>query len=631
MDSKHLPAYDQGLLRDVSELGKAIDSIGQIVLDVLEISTDEESARVFAERLLYMRELVRVYRQQGAHPFFIQEAIKLSLEKDSQSSRQQIMEAITKDLQKNFLERQQVPGFSELSFVPRLCSRLYDNGSPIEVDQGIVNGAIVELEAQVMFMASSRGSNLIQEAYGVWIEAKADVFTLVLDHPIAGIVTLGTLLRASFSLDNNVNATSIPVQQTPEAVQSIHFFLRDRVLHLGIQEVINQMLETWSDSNPITWEIFWYLIKELQLLQRPWATQVLQALLTIKEGQNSQQKYAALQMLRFSCLTTRDPSWVCAAGSDVLVALIQALKEELPENPEAGDALRSWMASTKISIRMRIIFLLTMKRSSGLLEQVGDTRIQPFLEEVFGPEAWDIICEAWSKRVQEIQSGDGTRNIKTDEEASEYQNMRRVIRDVSWPARPHVQQQKKPRNIAQEDRLRQKQRNDEWSTYIGQIESLLRRVPERQTRSFQERLDKLRAQARLRPNLARRLLQEIQDAILPVTAKKPPTSPVRIQTHETPKDDTGSQDESHETPLVRIPPSLIPKGMKYRDLMERLGSNGWQRTRGRNSSHHGFTKADRKFVMTYNSKRTLTANRFTLADALSKALFTIEEVKELFQ
>ena len=109
-------------------------------------------------------------------------------------------------------------------------------------------------------MAGSGGSTR-QQAHAVWSTNKTEVFSLVLGHPAAGVATLATLLRASFSLNvmgvRNSTATIAQTFTIPD--QHIQTFLRGRIQQQGVPEVLRETLETWSDVHPVTWEIFSYL------------------------------------------------------------------------------------------------------------------------------------------------------------------------------------------------------------------------------------------------------------------------------------------------------------------------------------------------------------------------------------
>jgi hypothetical protein len=630
MDRKNLPLYDQALFCDAFEERRTSGSLRFALNTILGEVEELETTPSLEETLSPMRELIRVYRQRGAHPFFIQQAIRLCMDRFSRTLRESIMEAVNKNLERSFSQRQQVPGSSTLRLVQRLSSRLYDGKLPIELEQGILSGAITELEAEVMIFAGSDGS---KEADTIWRANKAEVFRLVLGHPAADIVTLATLLRASFSLDN-IRKTMATVEIPMAADPYVQFFLRERIQQLGISEVIRHTLETWSDQRPVTWEIFCNLFNELQFSGKPWGTQALQTLLTIKETGDPQQKYAARQVLHLHSLSSADLLWVVIPGSTALTMLIQTLREELSENPEAGEALRSWMGGAVLSIKVHIIFMLLLRRDDLLAEQATDIKSQSFLEEVFGSGAWDVICKAWEKRVQEIQASESYLSARMDQSALEYQNMWDMIRNMSKPEKaqvsdlPAVQQRTVPQKSTGT-------RRQEWSALLAQIEELLSQLPEQQASPFKNRLTELRAQTRQRSSLAWKLLQEVKDFTLPMGKREASPSPTNPEVPQPAQEDIGNEGIDKDASPLRIPPSLVPAGLKNQDLRRRLLRTGWKRRSGR-AKHLIYTKegeegGSRTFGMSQGTKNTRTVDRFALATALSSAGFTIEEVEELFQ
>ena len=79
----------------------------------------------------------------------------------------------------------------------------------------------------------------------------------------------------------------------------------------------------------------------------------------------------------------------------------------------------------------------------------------------------------------------------------------------------------------------------------------------------------------------------------------------------------------------RISSSQVPTHIKKKDLRSRLLRTGWERRqkRTRNPKHDTYTKGVRRIVVPFGAN---TISRYTLADALSVARFTAEEVRELF-
>jgi hypothetical protein len=352
-----------------------------------------------------VRSLVKLYLREGAHPFFLRQAVRLVA-----SKRRDEYKRITGAAEEVLLDYQRpkalVPDRTGKDFLSPI-SRLFDEiGAPRDIkDMGVVHGVILELLANVVD-DDDQDLTVISDLLTGWDRSAQLVIDKVLSLPYADFAIYETVHYVLFTIEELLKGrrpastdkvdylrTVVKAEQ-PKFAKLLDAFFLKRVGQLGIPTAVGEMVTTmWSTIAPnIFWGAISLLVKfcfEQDPSEFPF-TQAIETLLNFRQplhaGRHILNGYPSNE-------TTLDRSglWNRFIANANFTLLAYGVQSEMPDL-RVRHAIIRWLKIASHEARLNLLQRFVFGKHQEERWTINE-KTETLVEDVFGVSAWKSICD----------------------------------------------------------------------------------------------------------------------------------------------------------------------------------------------------------------------------------------------